>query len=61
VLQDYILRDNGISGMYTDFDNALDGLRGTIPNFDISSFTCKDIIPPKAQHVMASAVFSKSV
>jgi hypothetical protein len=47
--------------MDSDFDNVLDGLRGTIPYFDISSFTCKDIVPPKAQHVLASALFSKSV
>ena len=34
-----------------EFDNALDGLRGAIPDFDVSSFTSKDIVPPKAQHV----------
>ena len=61
VLQDHILRDSGLCGMDSDFDNALDGLRGTIPNFDVSSFTSKDIVPPKAQHVLASALCSKSV
>ena len=60
VLQDHILRDGGLCGMDSDFDNALDGLRGTIPNFDVSSFTRKDIVPPKAQHILASAFFSKS-
>jgi len=30
-------------------------------NFDVSSFTSKDTIPPKAQHVLATALFSKSV
>jgi len=61
VLQDHILRDSGLCGMNSNFDNALDGLRGMIPNFDVSSFTSKDIVPPKAQHVLASALCSKSV
>jgi len=47
--------------MNSDFDNALDGLRGAIPDFDVSSFTSKDTVPPKAQHILASALFSKSV
>jgi len=47
--------------MDSDFDNALDGLRGMIPNFDVDSFTSKDAVPPKAQHVLASALFSESV
>jgi len=47
--------------MDSDFDNVLDGLRGAIPIFDVSSFTSKDTVPPKAQHVFASALFSKSV
>jgi len=47
--------------MDSNFDNALNGLRGTIPDFDVSSFTSKDIIPSKAPHVLASAIFSKSV
>jgi len=65
VVQDHILRDSGLCGMDLDldldFDNALDGLRGAIPDFDVSSFTSKDTVPPKAQHVLASALFSKSV
>jgi len=61
VLQDHILRDSELCGMDLDFDNALDGFRGAIPNFDVSSFTCKDTVPPKAQHVLASALFNKSV
>jgi hypothetical protein len=44
VLQDHIFRDNGICGMDSNFDNALDGLRGTIPNFDVSSFASKDTV-----------------
>ena len=47
--------------MDSDFDNVLDGLCGTIPDFDISNFTSKDTVPLKAQHVLASALFSKSV
>jgi len=45
--------------MDSDFDNALDGLHGTIPNFDVTSFTSKDIVPLKAQHVLASALLVK--
>ena len=56
VLQDHILRGSGLCDMDSDFDNALDGLRGTIPDFDVSSFTNKDTVPPKAQHVLASAL-----
>jgi len=41
-----------------NFDNVLDDLRGTILDFDISSFTSKDTVPHKAQHVLASALFS---
>ena len=36
-------------------------LRGTISDFDVSIFTSKDTVPPKAQHVLASALFSESV
>ena len=60
-LQYHIFRDNEICGMDSDFDNVLDGVHGTIPNFDVGSFTGKDIVPPKAQHVLTSAFFSKSV
>ena len=61
VLQDHILRDSWICGMNSDLDNALDGLRGTILDFDVNSFTSKVIVPPKAQHILKSALFSKSV
>ncbi|KAK2402907.1 hypothetical protein QL285_052393 [Trifolium repens] len=61
VLQDHILRDSGVCGMDSDFNNALDGLRDMIPAFDFSSFTSKDTVPPKAQHVLASALVSKIV
>lgn len=57
VLQDYILRDNEISGMESDFDNDLDGFRGTVPNFGVRNFTCKHIVPPKTQHVLANVLF----
>jgi len=61
VLQDHILRNNGLCGMDSDFDNALDDFRGAIPDFDVSSFTNQDTVPSKAQHVFASALFSKIV
>jgi hypothetical protein len=47
--------------MDSDFTNALDGLCDMIPAFDFSSFTIKDTVPPKVQHVLASALFSKIV
>jgi hypothetical protein len=59
--KNHILRDNGISGMDSDFHIALDGLRGMISNFDFSSFTSKDIVPHKAQHVLVIGLFSKNV
>ncbi|KAK2357042.1 hypothetical protein QL285_094353 [Trifolium repens] len=61
MLQDHILRDSEVCGMDVDFDNPLDGLREMIPTLDFSNFTSKDIVPPKAQHVLASALFSKIV
>lgn len=47
--------------MNIDFDKALDGLSIVIQDFDLSGFTRNDNIPPKAQYVLASALFSKSV
>lgn len=44
-----------MSGMDSGFGNDMDGLRGSISGFDWSGFTSKDIIPYKAQHVLASA------
>jgi hypothetical protein len=61
ILQDHILRNSGVGGMDLDFDNALDGLRNTIPTFDFSNFASKDTVPPKAQHVLASVLFGKIV
>nr|GFB46026.1 hypothetical protein [Tanacetum cinerariifolium] len=40
VLQDHILRDSGICGMYDDYVSALACLRDTIPRFDVSVFEC---------------------
>jgi hypothetical protein len=47
--------------MDTIFDIVLNDLCGTIPDFDISSFTCKDIVHPKAQHILVSALVSKKI
>jgi len=55
------LKDSAISIMESDFDHVLDGRRGTIPDFHVSRFNWKDIVSPKAQHVLVSALFSKSV
>jgi hypothetical protein len=46
MLQDHILRGCGVRGMDSDFDNALDGFRDMIPNFDLVDFTSKDSVPP---------------
>lgn len=40
---------------------SFNGLSGTIPIFELSSFTRKDIVSPKVQHIMASIIFSKSI
>jgi len=40
-----------------DFDRALDGLCGTISYFNLSSFTSKNIVPPKAQHMFWQVPF----
>jgi hypothetical protein len=61
VLQDHILRDSGVYDMDSDFHTALDGLRDMIPTFDLSSFASKDTVPHKAQHTLASGLFSKIV
>jgi len=46
-----------MSGMNFDFDNAMDGLRGVILDCHYNSFSSKDIVPPKAQHVLVSVFF----
>ena len=56
VLQEHILRDSGVCGMDSDFYNALDGLRDMIPTFDFSSFTNKEIVSPKVQHVFGECL-----
>lgn len=61
MLQDHILKGSGIYGLDLDFDRALDGLHAVIPDSDLSGFTRKDIVPPKAQYVLASSLFGKSV
>lgn len=45
--------------MDSDFDRALDDFSRTIPKFDLSSFTSKEIVPPKAQHILESAYLVK--
>ncbi|KAL4583664.1 hypothetical protein LXL04_008246 [Taraxacum kok-saghyz] len=60
-LQNHILRDSDICGMDDDYGCALACLRDTIPSFDFSGFTIKNTAPSKAQHTLASALFSKMV
>ncbi|GJW52225.1 putative reverse transcriptase domain-containing protein [Tanacetum coccineum] len=61
VLQDHILRDNGICGMDDDYVSTLACLRDTILSFDFSCFTNKDTAPSKAKQTLASALFSEMV
>ncbi|GJV62960.1 hypothetical protein Tco_1473788 [Tanacetum coccineum] len=61
MLQDHILRDSGICGMDDDYVSALACLRDTIPSFNFSCFTNKDIAPSKSQQTLVSALFSKMV
>ena len=61
VLQDHILRDSGVRGVDSDFSSALDDFHETIPSFDLSNFTRKDIVPLKAQHILARVLFGKIV
>lgn len=50
MLQNHILRNNGIYGMGLDFDISYIGLSVAILNFGLSSFSSNDIVIPKAQH-----------
>ncbi|GJZ02795.1 hypothetical protein Tco_0520756 [Tanacetum coccineum] len=51
----------GICGMDGDYVSALACLRDTIPSFDFSGFTNKDIAPSKPQQTLASVIFSEMV
>jgi hypothetical protein len=53
--------DSEVCGMDLDFNNALDGLQDTISIFYFSNFTSKDIVPPKAQNILANVLFGKIV
>nr|GFC62834.1 auxilin-like protein [Tanacetum cinerariifolium] len=59
VLHDHILRDSGICGMYNDYVSALACLHDTIPSFDFSGFTNKDIVHSKAQQTPTNVLFSE--
>lgn len=45
ILQNHILRASEISDVNSDFDRVLDDLNGTIPYFNLNSFTSKDDTP----------------
>jgi hypothetical protein len=47
--------------MDSNIDSVLDGFHETIPGFNFSSFTRKNIILPKAQHVLVHVLFGKIV
>jgi len=43
VLHKHILRNSGISSMDADFDSVLDGLGGTVSDFEFNNFISKDM------------------
>ncbi|GJR38451.1 putative reverse transcriptase domain-containing protein [Tanacetum coccineum] len=59
-LQDHILQGCGIDGADSDYGYALDRVRMSLPEFDLSGFSNKDTAP-KAQNVLACALFSEIV
>ncbi|GKB32178.1 hypothetical protein Tco_0871579 [Tanacetum coccineum] len=59
-LQDHILQGCGIDGADSDYGYALDRVHMSLPEFDLSGFSNKDT-PPKAQNVLAYALFSEMV
>ena len=61
MLQYHILRDGDICGMNSDFDSALDRLRGMIPALDLRNFTSKDIAPLNPNMFWRVPLFSESV
>lgn len=60
VLQDHVLRDIEIYDMDFGFDIALDSISVIISDFDFSSFTKKNIVPPKVKHILGNVFSSKS-
>ncbi|KAL8233414.1 hypothetical protein R6Q59_019514 [Mikania micrantha] len=47
-----------MDGLDSDYGDEMDRLRMSLPDFDLNGFTNKDTVPLKAQHVLASALFS---
>nr|GEX52627.1 hypothetical protein [Tanacetum cinerariifolium] len=60
-LQDHILEGCGIDEVDSDYGYALDRVRMSLPDFDLSGFSNKDTAPPRAQNVLACALFSEIV
>ncbi|KAL8247612.1 hypothetical protein R6Q59_008828 [Mikania micrantha] len=52
---------DNVDGLDPDFGCALDCLHNSIPDLELGVFTNKDTAPPKAQNVLASALYSKTV
>lgn len=61
MLHDHILKNSEIFGMNFDFDRVLDGLYGTILDFDLDSLSINISIPPKTQNIFVCFYFSKNV
>nr|GEV31125.1 putative reverse transcriptase domain, PPM-type phosphatase domain, protein phosphatase 2C family [Tanacetum cinerariifolium] len=58
---DHILQGCGIDGVDSDYGYVLDRVRMSLLEFDLSGFSNKDTPPPKAQNVLACAIFSEIV
>ncbi|KAJ0869042.1 hypothetical protein HanRHA438_Chr11g0484841 [Helianthus annuus] len=58
VLQDHILRNSGVVKLDVDYQQALEYLSISLPDFDIGGFSNMDT-PPKPQKTLANALFDK--
>ncbi|XP_076956600.1 uncharacterized protein LOC143631862 [Bidens hawaiensis] len=61
VLQDHILRECGGGLFDSDYRGALDTLHNSLPDLDLGGFDFKDIAPPKAQKILANALYGEIV
>ncbi|KAJ0453015.1 hypothetical protein HanHA300_Chr15g0585561 [Helianthus annuus] len=57
-LHDHILRNNGVVGLDPDYQQALELLNVSLPNFNISGFSNKDTAPLKPQITLANTLLA---
>ncbi|XP_076935722.1 uncharacterized protein LOC143602539 [Bidens hawaiensis] len=60
-LQDHILRECGGGLFDSDYRGALDTLHYSLPDLDLGGFDFKDTAPPKAQKILANALYGEIV